>query len=223
MSVVSSDDAPEPLPSPLPLSSRFLTHWPATCSLFLLPITRSSVFCASCYMSMSLVIKNALWLSHVLVYWIKENPNIIVINTNNITIWTWMNFVSTTHHSQLTEAAQISRVSLFSLQVDTQNLNWTRGTHDIWGLTADETCSTFITGNDGLLQMSHQSVLAFRCCQSCCIMKSTVVYYYYCYEIWQEVLLWVTQNNSTFKNSSKMGLLCCAVRISSIPAAKLLT
>ena len=35
---------------------------------------------------MSLVIKNALWLSHVLVYWIKENPNIIVINTNNITI-----------------------------------------------------------------------------------------------------------------------------------------
>ena len=86
MSVVSSDDAPEPLPSPLPLSSLFLTHWPATCSLFLLPITRSSVFCASCYMSMSLVIKNALWLSHVLVYWIKENPNIIVINTNNITI-----------------------------------------------------------------------------------------------------------------------------------------
>ena len=86
MSVVSSDDAPEPLPSPLPLSSLFLTHWPATCSLFLLPITRSSVFCASCYMSLSLVIKNALWLSHVLVYWIKENPNIIVINTNNITI-----------------------------------------------------------------------------------------------------------------------------------------
>ena len=70
---------------PLPLSSLFLTHWPATCSLFLLPITRSSVLCASCYMSMSLVIKNALWLSHVLVYWIKENPNIIVINTNNIT------------------------------------------------------------------------------------------------------------------------------------------
>ena len=89
MSVVSSDDAPEPLPSPLPLSSRFLTHWPATCSLFLLPITRSSVFCASCYMSMSLVIKNALWLSRVLVYWIKENPNIIVINTNNITIHVW--------------------------------------------------------------------------------------------------------------------------------------
>ena len=55
-----------------------------TCSLFLLPITCSSVLCASCYMSMSLVIKNALWLSHVLVYWIKENPNIIVINTNNI-------------------------------------------------------------------------------------------------------------------------------------------
>ena len=55
-----------------------------TCSLFLLPITCSSVLCASCYMSMSLVIKNALWLSHVLVYWIKENPNTIVINTNNI-------------------------------------------------------------------------------------------------------------------------------------------
>ena len=86
MSVVSSDDAPVPLPSPLPLSSLFLTHWPCTCSLFLLPITRSSVLCASCYMSMSLVIKNALWLSHVLVYWIKKNPNIIVINTNNITI-----------------------------------------------------------------------------------------------------------------------------------------
>ena len=60
MSVVSSDHAPEPLPSPLPLSSLLLTHWPATCSLFLLPITRSSVLCASCYMSMSLVIKNAL-------------------------------------------------------------------------------------------------------------------------------------------------------------------
>ena len=90
MSVVSSDDAPEPLPSPLPLSSLFFTHWPATCSLFLLPITRSSVLCASCYMSMSLVIKNALWLSHVLVYWIKENPNIIVINTNNITIQDWL-------------------------------------------------------------------------------------------------------------------------------------
>ena len=89
MSVVSSDDAPVPLPSPLPLSSLFLTHWPCTCSLFLLPITRSSVLCASCYMSMSLVIKNALWLSHVLVYWIKENPNIIVINTNNITIQCW--------------------------------------------------------------------------------------------------------------------------------------
>ena len=84
MSVVSSDDAPEPLHSPLPLSSLFLTHWPATCSLFLLPITRSSVLCASCYMSMSLVVKNALWLSHVLVYWIKENPNIIVINTKTL-------------------------------------------------------------------------------------------------------------------------------------------
>ena len=89
MSVVSSDDAQShslPPPSPLPLSSLFLTHWPATCSLFLLPITCSSVLCSSCYMSMSLVLKNALWLSHVLVYWIKENPNIIVINTNNITI-----------------------------------------------------------------------------------------------------------------------------------------
>ena len=75
-----------PQSHPLPLSSLLLTHWPATCSLFLLPITRSSVLCASCYMSVSLVIKNALWLSHVLVYWTKENPNIIVINTNSITI-----------------------------------------------------------------------------------------------------------------------------------------
>ena len=83
ISMVSSD---MPQSHPLPLSSLFLTHWPPTWSLFLLPITCSSVLCASCYMSMSLVIKNASWLSHVLVYWIKENPNIIVINTNNITI-----------------------------------------------------------------------------------------------------------------------------------------
>ena len=99
MSVVSSDDAPEPLPSPIPLSSLFLTHWPATCSLFLLPITPSSVLCASCYMSMSLVIKNALWLSHVLVYWLKGNPNIIVINTNNITKQHWQAFLKGTNNN----------------------------------------------------------------------------------------------------------------------------
>ena len=42
-----------PQSHPLPLSSLLLTHWPVTCSLFLLPITRSSVLCASCYMSVS--------------------------------------------------------------------------------------------------------------------------------------------------------------------------
>ena len=112
MSVVSSDDAPEPLPSPLPLFSLFLTHWPATCSLFLLPITRSSVLCASCYMSMSLVIKNALWLSHVLVYWIKENPNIIVINTNNIMIHRSLQLHCWYWYSQYLERERICFISV---------------------------------------------------------------------------------------------------------------
>ena len=45
MSVVSSDNAPEPLPSPLPLSSLFLTHWPALalCSCYPSHVPLSSV------------------------------------------------------------------------------------------------------------------------------------------------------------------------------------
>ena len=73
--VVSSDDAPWPPPSPTLL--RTCSFVPATHHLFL---------CASYYMSMSLVIKITLWFSHVLVYWIKENLNIIVINANTVII-----------------------------------------------------------------------------------------------------------------------------------------
>ena len=57
---------------------------PCGCPMFLLPITCSSVLCVSCCMFMSLIIKTALWLSHVIVYWIKENLNTIVINTEPI-------------------------------------------------------------------------------------------------------------------------------------------
>ena len=93
MSVVSSDDAPEP---PLPPSLLLLTHWPAPCSLNLLLITCSSVLCASyvyvssnkeCLVTQSCVsVLNKRETQHycdehkqhyeynVLVYWIKVNP-----------------------------------------------------------------------------------------------------------------------------------------------------
>ena len=54
----------------------------ALCSCYPSRVPLSSVLVVICR---SLVIKTALWLSHVIVYWIKENLNTIVINTEPIT------------------------------------------------------------------------------------------------------------------------------------------